>query len=156
MIYCNIFSKNKHWPRRVEKIDKIINQVLTFKSELKFINKINYHCNFILAHDTFIKNLSYKFKKINKSTDVLTFVTKFNFKNKKEEKHCDIIFSFETILKDAKKNNVDFYEHLTHLIIHSFLHINDYVHKKIKDYILMKNIEINILKKLGIKDPYLL
>ena len=56
--------------------------------------------------------------------------------------------------RQARKNNIDFYNHLTHLIIHSFLHINDYLHKKITDYLAMKNIEINILRQLGIHNPY--
>tara|TARA_B100001013_G_C24375053_1_gene349748 strand:- start:88 stop:552 length:465 start_codon:yes stop_codon:yes gene_type:complete len=154
MIYYTISSKSKHWPRRVKKIDNTINQVLAHKKDLKFIKNINYYCNFILANDSFVKGLNSKFKNINKSTDVLTFVSRLNLNNKKEERYCDIIFSIETILNDAKKNNINFYHHITHLIIHSFLHINDYVHNKIKDYLVMRNIEINILKQLGINNPY--
>ena len=154
MIYYTIFSKTNHWPRRVKKIDDVINKILIHKKDLKFVNSINYFCNFILANDLFVKSFNHKFKNINKSTDVLTFVSGLNFNNKKEEKYCDIIFSIETILNDAKKNNINFYQHITHLIIHSFLHINDYVHNKIKDYLVMRNIEINILKQLEINNPY--
>ena len=35
----------------------------------------------------------------------------------------NVFFSIETIVNDAKKNKVKFYNHLTHLVIHSFLHI---------------------------------
>ena len=35
-----------------------------------------------------------------------------------------------------------------------FLHINNFLHNNIKNYLIMKNIEINILKKLGIVSPY--
>ena len=154
MIYYTIFSKTNHWPRRVKKIDNVINKILIHRKDLKFVSSINYFCNFILANDRFIKSFNHKFKNINKSTDVLTFVSRLNINNKKEEKYCDIIFSIETISNDAKKNNINFYHHLTHLIIHSFLHINDYVHNKIKDYLIMRNIEINILKHLGINNPY--
>ena len=154
MINYTIFSKTNHWPRRVKKIDAAIDKILIHKKDLKFVNSINYFCNFILANDLFIKSFNKKFNNINKSTDVLTFVSSLNFNNKKAEKYCDIIFSIETILYDAKQNNINFYNHLTHLIIHSFLHINDYVHDKIKDYLIMRNIEINILKQLGINNPY--
>ena len=154
MIYYTIFSRTKHWPRRVKKVDAAIDKILIHKKDLKFVNNINYFCNFILANDLFIKSLNRKFNNINKSTDVLTFVSNHNFNNKKEEKYCDIIFSIETILYDAKRNNINFYNHLTHLIIHSFLHINNYVHNKIKDYLVMRNIEIHVLKQLGINNPY--
>ena len=70
-------------------------------------------------------------------------------------KPLDSIFSFETIYKDSNKNKVYFYNHLTHLLIHSFLHVNDFVHKKLKDYLMMKKIEISVLKKLKIDNPYI-
>ena len=154
MINYTISSTTNRWSKRTQRIDNIINQVLLYKKDLRFIKNINYYCDFILVNDKFIKNLNKKFRKINKPTDVLTFVSKLNMKNKKEDRHCDVVFSIETIINDAKKNNVNFYNHLTHLIIHSFLHINDFLHYNIKDYLIMKNIEINILKKLGIANPY--
>ena len=76
-------------------------------------------------------------------------------KNKKKEKYCDIILSIDTIKKYIEKNKIDFYDHLTHLFVHSFLHINNFVHNKIKDYLVMSNVEIKILKKMNIKNPYL-
>ena len=154
MINYTISSRNYRWTKRLKKVDDIVNQVLVYKKDLQFIKNINYYCDFTLANDKFIKHLNQKFRKINQSTDVLTFVSKLSMKNKKEDRHCDVVFSIETILNDAKKNNVNFYNHLTHLIIHSFLHMNDFLHNNIRDYLIMKNTEINILKKLGIANPY--
>ena len=70
-------------------------------------------------------------------------------------KHFVIFFfSAEMIKKYAKKNLINFYDHLTHLIIHCFLHVNGYDHEKNSDFIKMKNLEKKILNYLGIKDPY--
>ena len=154
MINYTISSTTNRWAKRVRKIAGIINQVLAYKKDLRFVNNINYYCDFTLANDKFVKHINQKFRKVNKPSDVLTFVSKLNMKNKKEDRYCDVVFSIETILNDAKKNNVNFYNHLTHLIIHSFLHINDFLHNNIKDYLIMKNAEIIILKKLGIANPY--
>ena len=137
MIDYTISSTTNRWTKRLKKVDDIVNQVLVYKKDLQFI-----------------KHLNQKFRKINQSTDVLTFVSKLSMKNKKEDRHCDVVFSIETILNDAKKNNVNFYNHLTHLIIHSFLHMNDFLHNNIRNYLIMKNTEINILKKLRIANPY--
>ena len=95
-----------------------------------------------------------KFRNKNKITDVLTFVSEVNLPNEKKKKFCDIILSANTIKNDAIKNKIAFYSHLTHILIHSFLHINGFKHKKIKDFNKMKNLEIKILKKLGITNPY--
>ena len=105
-------------------------------------------------NDFLIKKFNYFYKKKNKSTDVLTFISKIK-KDSVIEKHCDIMISAETTFNDANKKNIDFYDHFTHLIIHSILHINGYSHSSNKNFILMKNKEIKILNKLGISNPYL-
>ena len=103
MINYTIYSTTNRWSKRVKKIDGIINQVLIYKKDLRFIANTNYYCDFTLANDKFLQHLNKKFRKVNKSTDVLTFVSKLDMKNKKEHRHCDVVFSIETILNDAKK-----------------------------------------------------
>ena len=43
-------------------------------------------------------------KKLNKTTDVLTFVSNIEKKINKDERYCDIMLSAETLYKDAIKN----------------------------------------------------
>ena len=129
---------------------------MKFKEDLHFKKNIDYDCNFILTNDKLIKKINLKFRKINKSTDVLTFVSNVNINMQKPRKICDIFLSAETILKDSKNYGINFYDHLTHIIIHSFLHSNGFVHKKINDFVQMKKKEIKVLKKLSISNPYLL
>ena len=86
---------------------------------------------------------------------VLTFVNSIKNNKNVNETYCDIFFSAETIKKDAKKNIINFYDHITHLMIHCFLHVNGYDHKKKTDFIKMKNLEEKILMKFGVESPYL-
>ncbi len=150
----SIIIKSSHWPRRLVKIKKIVKRILKYKKLLNFNYNMDYYCNIVLMNDFLIKKYNYFYKKKNKSTDVLTFISKIK-KNSVIEKHCDIMISAETTFNDANKKNIDFYDHFTHLIIHSILHINGYSHGNNKNYILMKNKEIKILNKLGISNPYL-
>ena len=64
------------------------------------------------------------------------------------------MLSAEILAKDAIKNKINFYDHITHLIVHSLLHINGYTHKNNHDYLVMKRKEIKILNNLGILNPY--
>ena len=155
MIQYFLICQSKHWPARVKKVDNLIKNINKFKNELNFNKAIDYYCNIILTNDESIKKMNFKFLKKNKTTDVLTFVSDINFKKNKKQKICDIFLSAEIIASDAKKNNINFYNHLTHLLIHSFLHINGYVHYKIIDFNKMKKIEIKVLNKIGIDNPYL-
>ena len=103
-----------------------------------------------------IKKINKKFRKKNKTTDVLTFINSLKKNKNVNEIYCDIFFSAETIKKDAEKNIVNFYEHITHLIIHCFLHVNGYDHKKEIDFIKMKNLEEKILMQFNLESPYLI
>ena len=155
MINYILICQTKHWPVRLIKIDAIIKNVLKFQKDLNFKKAIDYDCNLILTNNQLIKKMNYKYRKINKPTDVLTFISVVDLKKKKKQKICDIFLSAEMITKNAKNNNINFYNHLTHLFVHSFLHINGYVHSKIKDFHKMKKIEIKVLNKMGINNPYL-
>ena len=153
MINPSIIIKSKHWPRRLNQIKYIVNNNIKNKRFFKFKKNITYYCNFVLMNDLLIKKYNKFYNKKNQSTDVLTFISNLK-KDSVIEKHCDIMISADTAIKDAKKNNKNFYDHITHLIVHSMLHINGYSHNNNKDYIKMKDKEIKILEKLGISDPY--
>ena len=153
-INYRIIIRSNHWPRRVVRIKKIVKRVFKYKRILKFDFKSAYFCNIVLMNDLLIKKFNKQYRKQNKFTDVLTFVSDFK-KNSVIEKHCDIMISAETILNEAEKNNKSFYDHFAHLIIHSILHINGYSHNNDKYFSMMKNKEIKILNKLGISNPYL-
>jgi len=155
MINYTIICQSKHWPARFKKVENLIKRVLLFKKDMCFNFEGDYICNIILTDNDRIKKMNYKFRKKNKITDVLTFVSELNFKKTKKIKVADIFMAAETIKNDASKNYITFYDHLTHLFIHSILHVNGFTHKKTKDFIKMQNIEIKILKKLKITNPYL-
>ncbi len=154
MIKINYFLLSSNWSKRLIKIKKITNNVIKEKINLNFNHKINYYLNIILANDASVKKLNLKYRRKNKTTDVLTFVNEIKQSNKKTYKYCDIFFSAETIKFDAKKNNIDFYDNFCHLLIHSFLHINGYYHNNINDFKKMKKKEVNILNKIGLENPY--
>ena len=155
-MYINytIIIKSNHWPRRLVKVKQIIKKIFRYKNLLNFNYNTKYYCNIVLMNDFLIKKFNKLYKKKNKSTDVLTFVSEIK-KSSVIEKHCDIMISAETIFNDANKKNINFYDHFTHLIIHSILHINGYSHNNNKSFIQMTNKEIKILNKLGISNPYL-
>ena len=156
MIKLNFYVQSNNWSRRINKVKKISNKVIKEKTNLNFDKNINYYLNIILLNNKKIKKLNLKFKKINKTTDILTFVSTFENTDYNKTKYCDIFFSAETIKIDSKKNKINFYDHFTHLLVHSFLHINGYKHKRVKDFLKMKKTEIEILNKMGLQNPYLL
>ena len=154
-ININFFCKSNHWSRRMIKIRKIANKVIK-NDDLNFKKNKVYALNLIFVNDKYIKKVNKKYRKQNKTTDVLTFVNYIKNNKSINETYCDIFFSAETIKKDAKNNIINFYDHITHLMIHCFLHVNGYDHKREIDFIKMKNLEEKILMKFDVESPYLI
>ncbi len=154
-IQTSFFCQSNHWSRRMNKIKNIVNEIIKI-DDLDFKKKNFYFVNLIFVDCKKIKNINKIYRKKNKETDVLTFVNLLKNEKNHYDTYCDIFFSAETIKKDAKKNLINFYDHVTHLIIHCFLHVNGYDHKKKSDFIKMKKIEEKILMRFGIESPYVL
>ena len=140
-IETNFFCKSNHWPRRINKIRKIVQDIISFDN-CGFKKKNYYFLNLIFVDDKRIKKINHMYRKINKSTDVLSFP----LKNKNYI--GDIAISFEIINKRSKKTN--FFLELDKMWIHGYFHLIGYDHKKIKEFKKMnkkENLVLNYLHK---------
>ena len=153
-IQTNFFCKSNHWSKRMLKIKQIVKNIIKI-DELGFKKNNSYILNLIFVDDKKIKNINKTYRKKNQNTDVLTFVNFIKNNKNENETYCDIFFSAETIKKDAKKNLLNFYDHITHLIIHCFLHVNGYDHIKKSEFMKMKKLEEKILMYFDIQSPYM-
>lgn len=66
----------------------------------------------------------------------------------------DIAIAYETCAREAREQGKPFEDHVTHLIVHGTLHLLGYDHETEADADLMERIEVEILGKLEIPDPY--
>jgi probable rRNA maturation factor len=66
----------------------------------------------------------------------------------------DIAISYDTCAREAEAAGKPMADHVTHLMVHGLLHLLGYDHENDADATLMEKIEVEILGKLGIDDPY--
>ncbi|MEO0773917.1 MAG: rRNA maturation RNase YbeY [Pseudomonadota bacterium] len=66
----------------------------------------------------------------------------------------DIAISYDTCMREARAADMPLAQHATHLMVHAVLHLLGYDHIRDEDATLMEGIEIEILGKLGIPNPY--
>ena len=66
----------------------------------------------------------------------------------------DIILAYETIAREAEEQEKDFFDHLTHLIVHGVLHLLGYDHENDQEAEEMEALEVEILRILEVKNPY--
>jgi len=151
MIKINVVTNNLNWYRFIKIPDNYIERKI---KKLNFKNK-NYKkniifCTLLLSNTKVIKKLNSKFRKKNKSTDVLSFPfynkknLKKKIKNEKEIYLGDIIINLNKIR--SKKNMKNFKLEFDKLWIHGLVHLFGYDHKKEKDYRKMIQVEKNYLK----------
>lgn len=116
--------------------------------------------NLCLSDDTNVHQLNLEFRGFDKPTNVLSFanIDSEDFDNMLEFEDIiemgDIIIAFETMKKEAMEQEVSFKDHFCHLWAHGLLHILGYDHIEEDERLEMEQIEISVLNKLGIKNPY--
>ena len=131
-------------------LNQILNEIYTI-SDLINANK-KYCVSLLFAGDKKIIELNGLYRQKPFPTNVLSFPSKIERNN--EVFLGDIIFSAETIFKEAKRDKKSFYDHLVHLFIHSFLHLIGYDHQTENKAKIMERLEIKILETLKIDNPY--
>jgi probable rRNA maturation factor len=103
----------------------------------------------LLADDTKLRALNRDFRGKDKPTNILSFPGGDAYAG-------DIAIAYGVTRKEAKEADKGFADHVTHLVIHGVLHLAGYDHERPRDAKVMEPLEVKILKRLGIADPYLL
>lgn len=155
MVKVNIVVEEKQWKKNNKKIEFFLKKI-TKKIVYQLFPNSNsaLEISILLTHTKGMRNLNYKFRKINKDTDVLSFPAqeKKFFKNNKKIKENiylgDVALSFGHINHEIKNSILDFNNYLKKMIIHAVLHLVGYEHDNDKNYKKMNALENKIIKNL--------
>ena len=154
MIKINTISKNEIWKRYLKDPNVFIqNKIYKFNRKFKKYKKKVIYCTLVLTGNDEIRKLNKRFRKKNKTTDVLSFpfYSKREFKRKiKSDKEIylgDIVVNFHKVKNKNKKNN--FILEFNKLWIHGLVHLLGYDHKKDLDFLKMSNVEKKFMSYLN-------
>ena len=146
MISINVFSEEKAWSKRLKNKDIFFKKICkAFPKKYKFLNK-KVTFTLLLSNNKNIKKLNKVFRKKNKSTDILSFPLDKKIKITKNTYLGDIIISYNYLDKPRSQDLKSFKEKVAKILIHGFLHLLGFDHKKNKDYSKMLK-EENLLFK---------
>jgi len=101
-----------------------------------------------------ITHLNNIYRDKNKSTNVLSFINDDVSKDITNNLG-DIAICYEYVEKEAKDEGKNLNDHLIHMLVHGLYHILGYDHENNESASVMEAKEINKLKELNIKNPYL-
>lgn len=143
-------------------IEKVIHKAasLTLKNAIlpKFAANRELELSLVLANDDLVQVLNREYRDMDKPTNVLSFATLDDgddpFPAEGILNLGDVILSFETIIREAREQSKTQIEHIQHLTVHGVLHLLGYDHEDDDQANDMETLEIRILEKLGVQNPY--
>lgn len=104
-----------------------------------------------LASDAAVAALNGQYRGKAKPTNVLSFPAG---RGAPEHFLGDIILAEETVVQEAVQHGTPLTHHVQHLVVHGLLHLLGYDHEVPTDAERMEALEISILAKLDIANPY--
>jgi probable rRNA maturation factor len=109
----------------------------------------------VFTDDASIREINAEWRNQDKPTNVLSFPAFPLTPGKMPGPMLgDIILARETLVREAQALGKPFDEHLSHLLVHGFLHLFGYDHMEENDAERMESLETRILAGLGLSDPY--
>ena len=150
MIKIEVLIKDKNWKKYLSNPNRYLNSQAKKINLKKYFRSKLINISILLTGNNDIRLLNKKFRKKNKTTDVLSFPSydqntiKTKLKSQKNLYLGDIALNLYKI--DRGKNK--FKSEFDKLWVHGLVHLMGYKHYKNKDFFKMKKIEDKIIKQL--------
>jgi len=154
MIEIDIITEAGDWPKNSSSIiERSLGECF---AQLKLTAEGD--VSVVLADNDFVQHLNKTYRNKDRPTNILSFpqiedVEHISDKNTYVS-FGDLILAYETLNKECENQNKRFEDHLSHLVIHGFLHLLGHDHEEEVEAEKMEALEISILAQLGIKNPY--
>ena len=167
-INLNIEITENGWEEKIQNLNELSNQVLTAafdyvqkNEEIDFLNlKKKININLCLSNDEEVRELNHQYRDKDKATNVLSFANIDDETFEDELKLFpdielgDIIIALQTLEKEADEKKIPLEHHYAHLLTHGILHLLGFDHIEDDEAEYMEDFEVQILKSIGIDNPY--
>jgi probable rRNA maturation factor len=108
----------------------------------------------MLVDDAAMRALNRRWRGKDKPTNVLSFPSGGAPCGGGVSPLGDIVIAFETAAREALAGKLPLSHHVAHLAVHGFLHLVGYDHETDPEAEAMEALEIAVLARLGVPDPY--
>jgi probable rRNA maturation factor len=117
----------------------------------------------VLADDALLRRLNRDFRHRDKPTNVLSFPALSVTELARAAEGAgttsrvplgDVVLALETMRAEAQVQGKTLAGHFAHLVVHGTLHLLGYDHLKAAEASRMEGLEVAVLERLGVADPY--
>ena len=156
-IEIDIDIQNSDWKTSIHNVENLTRSTIEKALSMAMDTEPHMEISIVLSDDDFIQNLNKTYRHKDKPTNVLSFpMTEVGEINDETPfvSLGDVIVSFDTIKRESEEQNKILEHHYIHMLVHGCLHLLHYDHEDDEEAEVMESKEIEILKHLGIKNPY--
>lgn len=130
----------------------------TALTTLGFFEPDDYELSIVIVDSDQSQLLNRTYRQKDKPTNVLSFVSDLPDEIVQALDHTplgDLVICLPVVLQEAQAQQKSVQAHLSHLVVHGILHLLGYDHELgEQEANEMEQLEIEILSKLGIENPY--
>ena len=142
------------WWKAEDELERIAQTAIHSASQfLDAVPDPDSEVSLLFTDDAQVRELNRDYRQQDKPTNVLSFAAQEGG-GPATLMLGDIVLARQTIEREAGEQDKSRDDHLTHLILHGFLHLLGYDHETDEEAEIMEDLETRILAKLGIADPY--
>jgi probable rRNA maturation factor len=157
----DILIESEAW-RMLPEAEDIVRRAIAFAATCRERVRVgwghhrNAEVSVLLCDDKTIARLNAQWRGQQKPTNVLSFLAPPLQGAVPDEKIPlgDIAIAYETLAREAEESGKTISEHLSHLVVHGFLHLLGYDHHMDDEAERMERMERDILARIGVADPY--
>ena len=141
------------WPSRA-RLKKLASTAITKAATRSRAIAPGTEVSIVFTDDAHIRLLNREHRRKDKATNVLSFPAAPVTPGTLGPLLGDIVLASETVAAEAAAEGISVEAHLTHLVVHGFLHLLGYDHAAKAEADAMEGLETAILGELGVADPY--
>ena len=149
MVNLDFSVLDKQWNKSLPDFKQTISNAAnhTFNELIQFKDK-SYEISFLMVNNDYIKELNVNYRSEYSATNVLSFPMIDSNSLQHENILGDVVISIDKILSESNEQKIEINEYLAKISIHGILHLLGYDHISDNDYVVMNQLEEEIIKKI--------
>jgi probable rRNA maturation factor len=140
------------WNRRLRAAPRIVRQAA--RAALGSARRPPGELSVVLADNRLSRRLNRTWRGKDKPTNVLSFPASGDAPRGAPRLLGDVVLAGGVVAAEAEAQGKRLSAHVTHLVVHGVLHLLGHDHERERDAERMEALEIRILRRLGVANPY--
>ena len=144
----------KKWGTAVADVENVCRRAAAEALAVSDRARAKIEISVLLCDDDTVSRLNDEFRGHARPTNVLSFPIGSAQFGPQSLLLGDVAIAFETVAAEAVSSQLSIADHLTHLVVHGVLHLLGYDHHIPREADKMEALEVEILDRLGVDNPY--